>query len=149
LFNLCFAGILFPYDNHSTRRTQVRIEIQMKPRKLAETISQRLKERLRMKLGSFAHSVSDIHFILDAKPHGQPPARSALLRINFISGGRLILEARGDTVGQAAAQALNRVRSAVEREMIRRWEWVDNHLPFQKRMRTSRMGMPMPPATSG
>lgn len=92
-----------------------------------------------MKLGSFASSVSDIQFILDAKPNGQPPARSAVLRINFTSGGRLILEARGDTLVQAAAQALDRVRSAVEREMIRRWERVDSHLPFQKRLRMSGM----------
>ena len=117
----------------------MRIDVQMKPYKMTQLVSQRLKDKLRMNLGAFASSIAEVNFILYAKPQGQTSSRSALVKVNFNSGGRLILESRGDTVGQAAAKALGRVRSAVEREMIRRWEWVDSHLPPNQRVRMLRV----------
>lgn len=117
----------------------MRIDVHMKPYKLTKLVSQRLQEKLRLSLGAFASGIAEVHFILDAKPQGESAARSAMVKVNFNSGGRLILESRGVTVGQAAAKALSRVRSAVEREMIRRWEWVDSHLPPNQRMRMLRV----------
>lgn len=115
----------------------MRVDIQMKPNRVTQRVAQRLTEKLRLALGSFASGIADVQFLLDAKPQDQKAGRWAMIKVNFYTGGRLILETRGDTVGQAAARGLSRVRSAVEREMIRRWEWVDNNLPAHQGVRLS------------
>lgn len=113
----------------------MRIHIVMKNGSLPAKVVQRLTEKLRLSLGTFANHIAHAKLVLNSKPDDGGSGRWALVRVDFYSGGRLLLETRGMTSGEAAARALGRIRNAVEREMIRRWEWVDLHLPEAQRTR--------------
>lgn len=108
----------------------MRIEIEDSPiQGQIEThgLRQKLTERIRKMLGVFATSIAKVSLKFGKNRNANPKlqSESVLVRVDFYTGGRLLLESTGPTYALATISALGRLRTAVEKEMHRRWEWVD------------------------
>ncbi len=106
----------------------MRIHIDMLNGVLNAKAFARLTQKLRDSLHAFADGISHVKLVLNSKPGRGKSGRQAHVRVDFKMGGHLLLQTQGQTAGEAAAFALARVKNAVQREMVRRWEWHDARL---------------------
>ena len=93
--------------------------------------SEEVVQKSRFAVMQYATNLSLVKVVLEAAEEDAGLVYWAMLRADFLVGGRLIIEARGETVSSALSRGLKRLQVGLENEMRRRWFLVE---PPQKSM---------------